>query len=130
MSLTRDLVRLIEGKTKCESDLRGASLFVLAHPAIDAAIELNGRLAGKVVRKVNVEAYRAALDVCDRPLPEDAYSAKFSVNARMVLQGSGLPGARVEALTGGILGLVDDRPVRSLELFPAGRDQLPSRRRA
>lgn len=49
------------------------------HPAIDAAIELNGKLAGATIRHVKVGAYRAALDVCDRPLPEDPYSAKFSL---------------------------------------------------
>ncbi len=49
------------------------------HPAIDAAIELHGRLGGAEVRKVRVGAYRAALDVCDRPDPQDPYSAKFSL---------------------------------------------------
>lgn len=50
-----------------------------AHPAIDAAIELHGKLAGAPVKLVNVGAYRAAIDVCDRPRPEDSYSAKFSL---------------------------------------------------
>lgn len=49
------------------------------HPAIDAAIELHGRLAGAPVAKVVVGAYQAALDVCDRPEPQDPYSAKFSL---------------------------------------------------
>ena len=49
------------------------------HPAIDAAIELHGRLGGAQVRSVRVGAYRAALDVCDRPDPQDPYSAKFSL---------------------------------------------------
>ena len=49
------------------------------HPAIDAAIELHGQLAGAAVKSVKVGAYKAALDVCDRPLPEDPYSAKFSL---------------------------------------------------
>jgi 2-methylcitrate dehydratase PrpD len=50
-----------------------------AHPAIDAAIELHGKLEGAPVRSVNVGAYRAAIDVCDRPQPNDPYSAKFSL---------------------------------------------------
>jgi 2-methylcitrate dehydratase PrpD len=49
------------------------------HPLIDAAIELHGKLGGAEIRKVTVGAYRAALDVCDRPRPQDPYSAKFSL---------------------------------------------------
>jgi 2-methylcitrate dehydratase PrpD len=49
------------------------------HPAIDAAIALHGELGGAAFERVDVGAYRAALDVCDRPLPEDPYSAKFSL---------------------------------------------------
>lgn len=52
------------------------------HPAIDAAIALHGELGGAgvaKVAKVTVGAYRAALDVCDRPSPDDPYGAKFSL---------------------------------------------------
>lgn len=49
------------------------------HPAIDAALELRGELADVPITRVKVGAYRAALDVCDRPLPQDPYSAKFSL---------------------------------------------------
>lgn len=49
------------------------------HPAIDAAIALHGELRGAAISRVTVGAYRAALDVCDRPRPEDPYSAKFSL---------------------------------------------------
>ncbi len=49
------------------------------HPAIDAALELHEKLRGASAEKVRVGTYRAALDVCDRPLPEDPYSAKFSL---------------------------------------------------
>ena len=49
------------------------------HPAIDAAIELHGRLKGAPLKSVHVGAYHAALDVCDRPQPDDPYSAKFSL---------------------------------------------------
>ncbi|MEZ5922921.1 MAG: MmgE/PrpD family protein [Hyphomicrobiaceae bacterium] len=49
------------------------------HPAIDAAIELHHVLDGVGIASVKVGAYRAALDVCNRPTPEDPYSAKFSL---------------------------------------------------
>jgi 2-methylcitrate dehydratase PrpD len=49
------------------------------HPAIDAALSLHSPLAGAPVARVRVGAYRAALDVCDRPRPDDPYSAKFSL---------------------------------------------------
>jgi flagellar hook protein FlgE len=38
---------------------------------------INGLAAATT--RVEVGAYRAALDVCDRPMPEDPYSAKFSL---------------------------------------------------
>ncbi|MCC6920473.1 MAG: MmgE/PrpD family protein [Alphaproteobacteria bacterium] len=49
------------------------------HPAIDAALELHGKIAGRPIAEVKVEAYRAALDVCDRVRPETEYQAKFSL---------------------------------------------------
>ncbi len=49
------------------------------HPAIDGAIALHHEIAGDPIARVHVGAYRAALDVCDRPTPEDPYSAKFSL---------------------------------------------------
>jgi 2-methylcitrate dehydratase PrpD len=49
------------------------------HPAIDAALELHSQLAGADIAHVEIGAYQAALDVCDRPDPADAYSAKFSL---------------------------------------------------
>lgn len=49
------------------------------HPAIEAAIALHDELGGAAIETVNVGAYRAALDVCDRPRPEDPYSARFSL---------------------------------------------------
>lgn len=49
------------------------------HPAIDAAIAVHRQLAGAGVRKATVGTYKAALDVCDRPSPQDPYSAKFSL---------------------------------------------------
>lgn len=49
------------------------------HPATDAALELHAALKGAPVARVTVGAYRAAIDVCDRPDPQDPYSAKFSL---------------------------------------------------
>ncbi|MEP2828977.1 MmgE/PrpD family protein [Parvibaculum sp.] len=54
------------------------------HPAIDAAEELRTRLIanGKNpanIREVEVETYRAALDVCNRPRAATDYEAKFSL---------------------------------------------------
>ena len=49
------------------------------HPAIDAAIELHGRLGEAVPQAVEVETYRAAIEVCDRPSPDSEYAAKFSL---------------------------------------------------
>jgi 2-methylcitrate dehydratase PrpD len=49
------------------------------HPAIDCALELSGRLKGSKIESVEVDTYQAALDVCDRPEPENEYQAKFSL---------------------------------------------------
>lgn len=49
------------------------------HPSIDAALALHAEMGGAGIAKVAVGAYQAALDVCDRPQPQDPYSAKFSL---------------------------------------------------
>lgn len=49
------------------------------HPAIDAALELRSLINGRVIQSVRVEAYQAALDVCNRPQPTSEYEAKFSL---------------------------------------------------
>ncbi len=49
------------------------------HPAIDAALALHGELGRGLVRQIEVDTYRAALDVCDRPEPADPYDRKFSL---------------------------------------------------
>ena len=49
------------------------------HPAIDAAQELRHRIVAGTVAKIEVEAYPAALEVCDRPTPQSDYEAKFSL---------------------------------------------------
>jgi 2-methylcitrate dehydratase PrpD len=49
------------------------------HPAIDASLALHRHLGGAEIKTVSVGTYQAALDVCNRPMPEDPYSAKFSL---------------------------------------------------
>jgi 2-methylcitrate dehydratase PrpD len=54
------------------------------HPAIDAAQEIRQALArdGRgtaEIAAIDVAAYRAALDLCDRPDPDTVYDAKFSL---------------------------------------------------
>ncbi len=51
------------------------------HPAIDAAQELRSRLRERLddIEEIAVETYAAALDVCDRPLPQSDYESKFSL---------------------------------------------------
>lgn len=49
------------------------------HPAIDAARELRHQVVAEAIEQVEVETYAAALDVCDRPLPQSDYEAKFSL---------------------------------------------------
>ena len=49
------------------------------HPLIDCALELHGQLNGEQIINVEIETYQAALDVCDRPEPENEYQAKFSL---------------------------------------------------
>lgn len=49
------------------------------HPAIDAALELHHKLAGREIASVEVDTYQAAMDVCDRPQPDSEYAAKFSI---------------------------------------------------
>lgn len=49
------------------------------HPAIDAALALHSQIGSKAITQVDIHTYRAALNVCDRPTPNDAYSAKFSL---------------------------------------------------
>jgi 2-methylcitrate dehydratase PrpD len=48
------------------------------HPAIDAALELSSRLDSGI-KQVVIRTYQAALDVCDRPQPDNEYEAKFSL---------------------------------------------------
>ena len=52
------------------------------HPAIDAAEELRvalGKFNEREIHSVEVGTYQAALDVCDRPVSDSEYEAKFSL---------------------------------------------------
>ncbi|MEE8333796.1 MAG: MmgE/PrpD family protein [Alphaproteobacteria bacterium] len=49
------------------------------HPAIDAALELSTRVDADAVAGVRVGTYAAAVDVCDRPVANSEYEAKFSL---------------------------------------------------
>jgi len=49
------------------------------HPAIDCALELYGKLNSSEIKSVDIDTYQAACDVCDRPEPENEYTAKFSL---------------------------------------------------
>ena len=49
------------------------------HPAIDAALEISARVDADAIAGVEASTYRAAVDVCDRPLPTSPYEAKFSL---------------------------------------------------
>ena len=49
------------------------------HPAIDAALSLGATIEGEAIDAIRVGTYQAALDVCDRPEPQNEYAAKFSL---------------------------------------------------
>jgi 2-methylcitrate dehydratase PrpD len=49
------------------------------HPAIDCALALHHELNGAEIQSIDVDTYQAALDVCDRPEPDNEYAAKFSL---------------------------------------------------
>lgn len=49
------------------------------HAVIDAALELHSEIGVRPIRSVEVVTYPAALDLCDRPQPNTAYAAKFSL---------------------------------------------------
>jgi 2-methylcitrate dehydratase PrpD len=49
------------------------------HPAIDAALALRPRIAGRTIQAVHVESYADALSFCDRAVPTSTVQAKFSL---------------------------------------------------
>ncbi len=50
-----------------------------AHAAIDAALEIRPRLAGRAIRAGRVTTYRDAILFCDKPEPRTVLEAKFSL---------------------------------------------------
>jgi len=61
-----------------------------AHPAIDAALEL--RAQGRLTLPVRVETYGDAIAFCDRPEPQSAVEAKFSLqHAVAIVVARGVP---------------------------------------
>jgi 2-methylcitrate dehydratase PrpD len=62
-----------------------------AHPAIDAALELQA-LLGKLDGEILVETYADAIAFCDNPDPKNAQQAKFSLqHAIAIVATSGIP---------------------------------------
>jgi 2-methylcitrate dehydratase PrpD len=49
------------------------------HPPIDAAASLRDAIGNRSIERVTVETYPATLDLCDRPVPDSEYGAKFSL---------------------------------------------------
>ena len=49
------------------------------HPAIDAALALAGKADPAAIERIEVSTYGAAIDVCDRPVADSEYAAKFSL---------------------------------------------------
>lgn len=83
-----------------------------AYPgAWGAAVEVE-TADGRVLRAVRREAKGDP----ENPVTADELSAK----ARMLLVDGGMAAAEAERFVSSVLGLVDDRPVRELRLFPAG----------
>jgi 2-methylcitrate dehydratase PrpD len=50
------------------------------HPAVEAALELHGRVAVDAIAAIRIETYQAALDLCDNAAPTSEYEAKFSLH--------------------------------------------------
>lgn len=49
------------------------------HPAVEAALELHGRVASAEIAEVRIETYQAGLALCDNAAPSSEYEAKFSL---------------------------------------------------
>ena len=49
------------------------------HPVIDASLALAGQIDLSAVAAIDVSTYAAAIDVCDRPVANSDYEAKFSL---------------------------------------------------
>ncbi len=49
------------------------------HPAIEAALELHGRIPNEEIGRIEIETYQTALELCDNAAPASEYEAKFSL---------------------------------------------------
>ncbi len=54
------------------------------HPVIDACSDIRQRILENgtsidTIEKIKIDTYQAAIDVCDRPIPDTVYEAKFSL---------------------------------------------------
>jgi 2-methylcitrate dehydratase PrpD len=49
------------------------------HPVIDASLALAGQIDLSAIAAIDVTTYAAAIDVCDRPVANSDYEAKFSL---------------------------------------------------
>lgn len=49
------------------------------HPAISAALELRSAVSAEDVACIEIDTYRAAIDFCDKPAPQTADQARFSL---------------------------------------------------
>jgi 2-methylcitrate dehydratase PrpD len=84
-----------------------------AHPSIDAALALRGRVAIEQISSVDVSTYKSALDFCDQPNPKTELQAKFSLQhctATSLLHGAPwLPHFLVDALSESRLRALRDK---------------------
>ena len=75
--------RILEGPTAdwqlCLTSIKPWPSCRHTHPIIDCALEIHQLLDGKPVNHIDIKTYQAALDVCDYPLPQSEYQAKFSL---------------------------------------------------
>lgn len=51
------------------------------HPSVEVALKLHDEIGGNVddVQHIEIQTYQAALNLCDRPQPDNVYGAKFSL---------------------------------------------------
>jgi 2-methylcitrate dehydratase PrpD len=82
------------------------------HPAIDATLALRPQINGQAVKRIEIDTYQAALDLCNNPDPRTPYAAKFSLHYCVA-----------SALQRGTAGLADFTPEAIVE--PQVRALLP-----
>lgn len=83
------------------------------HTAVDAALLLRERIAGRPIERIDIDTYRVALDITDNPAPRTPYEAKFSIQyavAVALLDGrAGLEQFTEERLAGDDIGALLSR---------------------